>query len=138
MADIEQERTHFVKLTNGLDFTLFDRFDGVPYRIAPGHSENLPLMAARHILGWYEGVTNEQMQRHFCKRMGWNTPEYVLPDAKGRTKATEMFAKIKIEPVVYKLVKVDNEIDTSAPIPADPEIPRGPGRPRKFEIGAGA
>lgn len=94
--------------------------------------------AAEHILGWHEGVTREQMQRHFCKRMGWNTPEHVLPDAKGETKADKLFAKLKIEPVVYKLVKVDNEIDTSAPIPADPEIPRGPGRPRKFEIGASA
>ena len=136
---IEQERTHFVRVTNNLPFSILDFYDGVPHRFRPGQPENLPIPAAMHILGYNEPMNLEHMQRHICRRLGWNTLEFLEVNPKTKkTKAQEYFEALTIEPVVYKLVKVDNEVDTSAPIPADPEIGerRGPGRPRKFEVGA--
>ena len=143
---VEQARTQFVKVTNGLPFAIQDRFDGIPYYIRPGQHENLPIPAAMHMLGYTEPMDPERMQRHVCRRMGWNTMEFLEVNPKTKkTKAQEYFELLKIEPVVYKLVRVDAEtIDPNAPVPADPEIPdamverRGPGRPRKFDIGVSA
>jgi len=141
MDDIEQARIHYVKLTNGLPFAWSDRFDGIPFYVAPGKFENIPLEAAVHMLGFSDPPDFERMKRHVCRRMGWNTPEFVLPDKETkRIRADDYWAMLKIEPVVYKLVRVDgDEIDPKAPVPADPAPPpaaEGPRRPRRFDIGA--
>lgn len=141
---IEAARTQFVKVTNGLPFTVLDRYNGVPYVIRPGQHENLPLDAAVHILGYSEPMDVKCMELHVCKRMGWNTLEFLEVDPKTKkNKAQTYFEALKIEPVVYKLVKVDESEpdDPNAPIPADPEVPSAAQERRRHAMrpfGAGA
>jgi hypothetical protein len=61
------------------------------------------------------------MFRHTCKRQGWNTPAHLKMGENGKTLAEELFSKIDIAPVVYKMVEVQPDLE--APIPADPEVP---------------
>ena len=113
-------RVKYVKVYNGLDVAFTDRFDGVPVSIPPGKTENFPIDMAQHFFGYHPGVDRMGMLRHVARRQGWNTPEYVKQDAVShKTLADEYFDKLKIEPVLYKLVQVD--ADTSEPIPADPQ-----------------
>ena len=131
-AELAQQRVRYVRITNGLDVPFTDRHDGVPITIMPGKSENLPLDMAAHIFGYHPDVEPETMFRYVCKRQGWNTPEFVQQNAgTQKSLAREYFDKLKIEPVAYKLVPVD-EPDPRKPIPAEqdvPEVRRGPGRP---------
>jgi hypothetical protein len=61
----------------------------------------------------------QAMFRHLSKRQGWNTPAYlkVNPET-GKTLAEENFAKLKIEPVIYKMV--EDRSDPDPPIAAKP------------------
>lgn len=119
MVDVN-ERVQYVRVTNGLDFDLIDRFDGVPVTIPPGKSENLPADMAWHFFGYAPGQERPAMCRHTSKRHGWNTPEFAKVDpVSKKTKAEEWFDKIKIEAVIYKLVPADD--DPEKPIPADRE-----------------
>ena len=121
-SELEQQRIHYVRVTNGLTVPFTDRHDGVPVTIMPGKSENLPLDMAAHFFGFSPGVEPETMFRHVCKRQGWNTPEYVKQNQDThKTLAREYFDHLKIEAVVYKMVPVDDP-DPRTPVPADPQM----------------
>lgn len=117
-AEIENTRLEFVKVTNNLPFAFTDRYDGVPFEIAPGKSDNLPAEVAAHFFGPnFDDL--RAMAQHIAKRQGWNTPEYVkVNEDTGKNKAQELFEKLKIERVSYKLTPVAD--DPREPIPADP------------------
>ena len=123
-------RIHYVRVTNRLDVPFTDRWDGIPVAIMPGKSENLQLDMAAHFFGYHYEADPKAMFRHTCKRQGWNTPKHLELQASDKTLAEELFAKIEIAPVVYKMVEVSP--DTDAPIPADieelPELPRKSGK----------
>lgn len=114
-------RIHYVRVTNKMDVAFTDRWDGIPVAIMPGKSENLQLDMAAHFFGYYYEADQAAMFRHTCKRQGWNTPKHLELQESGKTLAQELFDKIEIVPVVYKMVEV--KPDPDAPIPADPEIP---------------
>ena len=118
---MEQVRTKYIRVTNGNDFTFTDRHDGVPVQIEPGKSENFPLDMAEHFFGYRDGATPDQMFRHTSRRQGWNTTAHLKVGESGKTLAQEMFDKIRIEPVMYRLV--EEKVDTEQPIPADPQVP---------------
>src|SRR6202521_3372527 len=125
MNPIDTEaRLNYVKITNGLDFDFTDRHDGVPVRLPPGKTENLPVDMAEHFFGCVSGNFDDAyMLRHIAKRQGWNTPDFVKIDPEtGRNKAQEYYAKLAIRPVMYKLVEVE-DANPRTPVPADPEIP---------------
>lgn len=124
--DTDQVRVHYVRVTNGLDFPFTDRHDGVPVTIAPGKTENLPIDMAEHFFGYHYGVEPPVMLRHISRRQGWNTPEFVKQNADThKNLAEEYFAKLKIEPVMYKLVPVEDP-DPRKPVPADPAMEEPP------------
>ena len=115
------EKIRYVRVTNGLDVPLEDRFDGVPVTIAPGKHQDFPPEMAVHCFGWSPDAGRAEMLRHTAKRHGWNTPEFVKADpATGKTLAQTYFDKLKIEAVVYKLVPAEPG-DPQEPIPADPQ-----------------
>ena len=130
-------RLKYVRVTNGLPFAFTDRYDGVPVTIPAGKSENIPIDMAAHFFG--PSFETVPMLRHVAKRQGWNTPEYALANPEtGRSKAEDLFAKLTIEPVSYKLV--EEKPDPKAPVPAEQDfiedddgalVRRGPGRPKK-------
>lgn len=119
-TDTEEARIKYIRVTNGLEFPFHDRHDGVPYAIAPGTSMNIPPEVAAHFFG--PDIDNKAvMLRHVSRRQGWNTPEYVKqnPDTH-KTLADEYFEKLKVEPVMYRMVEV--KPDPRKPVPADPEV----------------
>jgi hypothetical protein len=117
--DFGGQRIDMVRVTNnGEVFT--DRYDGVPYVLIKGQTKSLPLAVANHIFGYKPGVDQRTMFLHTCKRQGWNTPKHVVEEADGTTLAEKLFANLKIEPVVYKVV--EDLPDLKKPIPADPQI----------------
>lgn len=122
-------RTRYVRITNNGDTAFTDRHDGVPVSIAPGRSDNLPLDMAAHFFGYHDGVTQDAMFRHVCRRQGWNTPAHIRPGENGKSLAEALFATLEIKPVTFKLV--EEKVDTDAPIPADPEIEELPELPRR-------
>lgn len=136
MDDPRNTRLEYVKITNNLDVPFTDRYDGVPVTIEPGRTTNLPLDVARHILGFEHGVDEETMFRHVSKRQGWNTVEFTKPAPANERKmlCRWMFERLKIEPVVYKLV--EDKPDPMKPVPALQDEPRRPGRPTNAEIAA--
>jgi hypothetical protein len=113
-------RIHYVRVTNNRDVPCTDRWDGIPVTLEPGKKDNLQLDMAAHFFGYYYGVDPEAMFRHVCKRQGWNTPAHLTVGESGKPLAREMFDKLSIEPVIYKMVEV--EPDTDAPIPAEAEF----------------
>jgi hypothetical protein len=120
--DLINTRVEYVRLTNNLPFAFTDRYDGVPFIVAPGKSENFPPEVAAHFFG-YDPDPAAQM-RHVAKRQGWNTPDFVkVNEETGKNKAQEYFEALKIENIVYKLVPVE-DADPREPIPADPEAPK--------------
>lgn len=138
MTDESNEvRIKNVRVTNGLDVPFTDRYDGIPLRLLPGESRSLQLDMAAHFFGYHAGATPEHMMRHICKRQGWNGAEYINQNPENqKTRAQELFEKLRIEPVMYKLVEVQQ--DPTIAIPADPQPEddpprRGPGRPRNVE-----
>lgn len=111
-------RIHYIKVTNNLDVPFTDRWDGIPVTLEPGKSDTLQLDMAAHFFGYGYQVPTDVMFRHVCKRQGWNTIDHLKVQPSGKTLAQELFAKLLIVPVIYKMVEV--EPDTDAPIPADP------------------
>lgn len=121
-AEIENTRLQYVRLTNNLPFAFTDRYDGVPVTVKPGASENFSQEMANHFFG--PSLDPAAMMRHVAKRQGWNTPDFVkINDATGKNKAEEYFDLLKIEPVAYKLVPVQDDLDPHEPIAADPLPP---------------
>jgi hypothetical protein len=126
--DLINTRVEYVRLTNNLPFAFTDRYDGVPFTVAPGKSENFPPEVAAHFFG-YDPDPAAQM-RHVAKRQGWNTPDFVkVNEETGKNKAQEYFDKLDIKQIAFKLVPVE-EADPREPIPADPEVPP-PEKPRR-------
>jgi hypothetical protein len=120
--DLINTRVEYVRLTNNLPFAFTDRYDGVPFTVAPGKSDNLPVEVAAHFFG-YDPDPAAQM-RHVAKRQGWNTPDFVkVDDATGKNKAQAYFDMLEIKQIAYKLVPVEDSIDPGKPIPADPQVP---------------
>jgi hypothetical protein len=115
-------RIHWVRVTNHGKTPFTDQFDGIPVAIPPGKSENLQLDMAAHFFGYSYEVANDLMFRHTAKRQGWNTPKHVIPGEDGKTLAETLWANIEINPVIYKMV--EEKVDTSEPIPADPQPPQ--------------
>jgi hypothetical protein len=97
-------RVRRVRVTNGLDVPFADRFDSVLVTIAPGGSESISVDMAAHFFG--PTFDRLSMFRHVSKRQGWNTPGYlkVNPET-GKTLAEENFGKLKITPVIYKMIE---------------------------------
>lgn len=93
-----------VKVTNGNDFPISDRYDGVPYVFAPGETITIPGDAAFHILGWHPGANREDLFNHVCQRWGWNTADVL---ASGEDK--KRFAKLAFTPVEYRVVEQDGD-----------------------------
>ncbi len=119
--DLINTRVEYVRLTNNLPFAFTDRYDGVPFTVAPGKSKNFPTEVAAHFFG-YDPDPAAQM-RHVAKRQGWNTPDFVkINEETGKNKAQDYFDALDIKPIAYKLVPVEDG-DPRTPIPADPEVP---------------
>ena len=135
-APSENARVRYVRVTNLGETQFSDRHNGVPLRIQPGESRNVPLEPAAHIFGWGMDVAPEVMFRHVQRRQGWNTPKFLEQDETGKTLAEKNFAKLRIEAVLYKLVEVER--DPKAPIAADPEVPaeESPRPPRRVDVRA--
>lgn len=131
----EQVRVKYVRITNGLDIPFSDRHDGVPVKVNPGETKNLPIDMAAHFFGPV-GIDPAATFRHVSRRQGWNTPKFLETDESGKSLAQRMFDKLKIEAVMYKLVQVEQ--DPSAPIPADPQPLAQPATaaPRRVQVSA--
>lgn len=122
-AELAQQRVRYVKVTNGLETPFTDMADGVPFRLMPGQSDNLPLDMAAHILGYHPDVDPETMFRYICRRQGWNTPKHVQQNAEtNKTLAQEYFDKLKIEAIAFKLVPATDP-DPKVPVPAEQDVP---------------
>jgi len=98
-----------VRVTNHNDFPIRDMFDGIPYVIDAGRTEAIPSDAAHHIFGFFPGVDPRAMALHIQKRFGWNTPDMVKNGA-----GEKYLSKIKIEPVMFKLVPVETDTPEQA------------------------
>ena len=114
-------RLHYVRLTNHMDVPFTDRHDGVPVSIGPGKSDNFPIDMAAHFFG--DVMDPQASFRHVCKRQGWNTPGHLKASETdpSRTVAQELFSKLEIRPIVYKMV--EEAPDLEQPIAADPQPP---------------
>jgi hypothetical protein len=104
-------------VTNNGDVPFTDRYDGVAVSIAPGDSETIGIDMATHFFGpTFDPLA---MFRHMSKRQGWNTPAYLKTNPEtGKNLAEENFAKLMIEPVIYKMV--EERSDSDPPIAAKP------------------
>lgn len=130
---LEGDRVEYVRVTNGLDAPFVDRWDGVPVTIEPGESKKISPEMAFHFFGYHPNASREEMFRHTAKRHGWNTKEFIEIDPESKkTKAETWFSKVKLAPVVYKLVPADPD-DPQKPIPADPEEPKAR-TPKRVEV----
>jgi hypothetical protein len=133
--DEPQVRIKYVRVTNLGDVMFHDRHNGVPVKIQPGESKNIPLEPAAHIFGWKPDVESDVMFRHIQKRQGWNTVEMLKVDpATGLSQAQANFSRLKIEPVMYRLVEVER--DPTKPVAADPQPPEEPRQPRRVDVRA--
>ncbi len=129
------------KILNRNDFTISDRFDGVPYVFETNHPVSVPIDAANHIFGWFPGVDKEIVKRHVQKRFGWNTPDMVKEGQHNR-----FFGQIEITPIMYRMVPVEVD-DEGLPVEfvtsSDERRPRGPKTNKLLQaaneaLGAGA
>ncbi len=135
-------RIHYIKVVNRNNFPFTDRWDGIPVAVMPGKNETLQLDMAAHFFGYYYGAEPEAMFRHTCKRQGWNTPKHLEVQPSGKTLAQELFAKVEITPVIYRMVEEKPDLDS--PILADPappaeppaEVSELPPSPRRNKAGA--
>jgi hypothetical protein len=109
--DAELRRVH-VKITNHNDFVISDRYDNVEFAFEPHKSITIPAEAANHIFGWRDGISKEDMFKHFQKRSGWNTPEY------SNGKGQKFWDKIDINKVVFRLVEIAPEDEELGETPA--------------------
>jgi hypothetical protein len=100
-----------VRVTNGNSFDINDRFDGVPYNFPKMTPVDIPVDAAHHIFGWYDGVDRDAMRLHVQRRFGWNTPERIENGS-----AMLFFDQLHISPIRFRLVQVAED---------DPEPPEG-------------
>jgi hypothetical protein len=98
-----------VRVTNGNAFDINDRFDGVPYNFPKMTPVDIPVDAAHHIFGWFDGIDRDAMRLHCQRRFGWNTPERITDGS-----ASLFFDQLHIAPIRFRLVQVAED---------DPEPP---------------
>ena len=104
-----------LRIVNGNDFTIEDRYDGVPYIFEAGKTLTVPPEAALHIFGWHPGIEPRVVETHVTKRWGWNTPAFMESG-----NAKKFFAKLEFKPVTFKTVEViatEEEDMLPSPIP---------------------
>ena len=141
-----------VRVTNGNDFSIEDRYDGVPEVFLPGESRDVDLATAAHIFGF--PVDNEGRvtaiaadKSYVCRRWGWNRPDFGIkrsPEGKqvynaeqAMRNADTAFDNLKVEAVEYVLTerkRSPDELPAPRPNPgreveAKPRKRRG-GRPK--------
>jgi len=105
-----------LRVTNGNDFAIDDRHDGVPYLFEAGKALTVPPEAALHIFGWYPGVDMKVVATHVTRRWGWNTPAFMQSGD-----APRFFGKLEFKPVTFKTVEVvSGEDDDMLPSPIAP------------------
>jgi len=104
-----------LRVINRNDFTIRDRYDGVPYEFRPDEYVDMPLDAAAHILG-YPGEA-EHRALHMAKRWGWNRPEHVQinPDTR-KMKFQELAENIEVSVETFEIRRV---VDPRAPVNLD-------------------
>lgn len=140
MTDHHADEIQRIRVVNRNDFTISDRFDGVPVVFEPNKVVDLAPEVAEHIFA-YPGDT-EVMYRHMAKRWGWNLPAnpqtgffgHLSVDAKGVPLWVRQCERVEITTTRFELRPVG---DPSRPIPADdgaddervltaidPEVPR--------------
>ena len=110
-----------VRVTNHNEFTISDRYDGVPEVFEPGKPRDMDLEAAAHILGFAldeNGVVvgYEPDMAYICRRWGWNLPTFGLPKSpegkqvidaeRAMENARKAFENLTIELVRYNVVEV--------------------------------
>jgi hypothetical protein len=108
------EQIQRIRVVNRNDFTISDRFDGVPVVFEPNKPVELPPEVAEHIFR-YPGDT-EDTYRHMARRWGWNLPKHIAEDEHGVPLWVRQCQKIEITVSRFELRPVT---DSSAPIPAD-------------------
>lgn len=101
-AELDAPQIMNVKVINRNDFTITDRFDGVPYVFEQNRPLSVPIDAANHIFGWHPGVDPAVVRRHVQKRMGWNTPAMETSGQHNR-----FFEALEITPIMYRMVPIE-------------------------------
>jgi hypothetical protein len=92
-----------IRVINNNDFTISDRFDGVPYVFEKlGKALSIPIDAAFHIFGWHREVDPAVMKNYIMKRFGWNTPAML---ENGR--AGLFYDGLVFQPIKYRMVPVE-------------------------------
>ncbi len=117
------EATH-VRVTNGNDFPIDDRFDGVPYVFEPGKERMIPVLAAALFFGLPvddNGVVDIEVGEdgsivgngeHVKRRWGWNNINRMKDEDLGeaveraKAKAALQWSKIRLVPVLMALREV--------------------------------
>jgi hypothetical protein len=100
--DLEPE-VMAIRVINNNDFTISDRFDGVPYIFEKdGKPLSIPIDAAFHIFGWHREVDPAAMKNYVMKRFGWNTPSMIQ---EGRNEL--FYASLQFQPIMYRMVPVE-------------------------------
>lgn len=114
-ADRPTPQVMQLEVTNRNDFTINDRFDGVPLSFPPGEKVTITPAMALHCFG-YPGESQD-MALHMAKRYGWSGRDYLRAEGTGDgpAKFQVLAANIAIVPVYFELRRVD----PNAPIPAD-------------------
>jgi hypothetical protein len=104
-----------LEVVNNNDFTIEDRFDGVPKRFPPGEVVPCSQAECLHYFGW-PGELEERAQ-HMARRFGWAGRDYLKPEGPSDDvpKYVKMCEKIVITPVYFDLVKRH----PNDPIPVD-------------------
>lgn len=111
---------HKLRVINRNDFTIRDRYDGVPYVFEPNVSVDLSLEAARHIIGY--PAERDVMNLHMAKRWGWNRPEHVVIDPLTRMmKFQEYATNVHIKVETFEIRRV---VDSDA-LPRLDDLPEG-------------
>lgn len=107
-----------LRVTNRNDFILSDRYNGVPYVFEPKKPLKIPFEAAQHIFGWQPDAPPIEVEKHTCRRQGWNTPAH-MTSGTGR----RYFKNLVFETVQHRLVEV---VDGEEEIPAIIPVKGGP------------
>jgi hypothetical protein len=139
---MDDPQIHRLRVINKNDFVIRDRYDGVPYTFTPDEYVDLPLEAARHIIGY--PAERDVMNLHMAKRWGWNRPEHVVVDPKTRKmKFQELADNIHVNVETFEIRRVG---DPNAPGRLDDppvdltedelaEARSSLGQPRRYEAG---
>jgi hypothetical protein len=106
-----------IRVINSNDFTISDRFDGVPYTFEPQVPLAVPVDAAFHIFGWHREFDPAVMKNYVMKRFGWNTPNMI-----DGGRAELFYSLLKFQPIMYRMVPV--EVDGNGVPVAKPRAPK--------------